>query len=296
MSKEQFEKISLKKFKINEMMPNATILIYGRRRTGKSFLTRDIFFHHRNIPYGLIFSGTEDANPFYSNFIPDSFIHSKYDSSLVETVLEKQGRKIREARKTYDGKNTNGCLPKNRFFLVLDDMLQDSNQWKRENTIKSIFYNGRHYNIFFILAMQYPYGIGPDLRSNIDYVFIFNEPSYKNRKKLFDDYGACCINNFDNFCMVLDSTTQDHGCLVLKLSGTSPNLRDQIFWYKAEQHDNFKVGHPKIWEYHENNYNKKYIDEKFSEEERIKKKYAKNKLKVIVSKAGDIIDVEQEDE
>ena len=47
-----------------------------------------------------------------------------------------------------------------------------SENWKKEKTIKSIFFNGRHYNILFILTMQYPLGITPELRSNIDYVFI----------------------------------------------------------------------------------------------------------------------------
>lgn len=292
-----FEKLSLKKFKIKSILPNATVLLIGRRRSGKSFLTRDIFYHHRDIPSGLIFSGTEEANPFYGDFIPDCFIHSKYDPELIETVKNKQSKKTREARNTPEGKPTNGCLPKNRFFLVLDDMLQDANEWKRDSTIKSIFYNGRHYNFFFILAMQYPYGITPDLRSNIDYVFVFNEPSVKNRKKIYEDYGGM-IPSFDHFCNILDDCTQNFECLVLKLSGSSPNLRDQVFWYKALPHDEFRVGHPKIWEYHEKNYNKTYEKDRFLEQEnvdKLKKKFAKTrKLKVIVSREnGDIIDYQK---
>ena len=101
--------------------------------------------------------------------------------------------------------------------------------------------------------MQYPQGIPPELRSNIDYVFIFNEPSEANRKKIYDAYGGM-LPDFNYFCNILDACTQNHECVVIKTSGNSNDLRDQIFWYKAEPHKNFRVGHQKFWKYHNNNY------------------------------------------
>ena len=65
-----FEKLELKKFKIKSILPDATILCLGKRRSGKSWLVRDIFYHHRDIPSGLVFSGTEEASPFFGDFIP----------------------------------------------------------------------------------------------------------------------------------------------------------------------------------------------------------------------------------
>lgn len=286
----EFEKISLKKFKVKSMVHNATILLLGRRRSGKSYLVRDIFYHHKDIPLGLVFSGTEEANPFFGGFIPDSFIHSEYDSQLVDGMLVKQSQKVKAARKNGHAK-TDGLTPNNRAFIVLDDMLHDASAWKKEKTIQTIFFNGRHYNLFFILTMQYPLGIPPALRSNIDYVFVFNEPSVKNRKKIYDDY-AGMVSSFDAFCNILDSCTTDHECLVIKTSGNSIDIRDQIFWYKAAVFDNFRVGHPKIWEYHDLHYNAKYDQERDVEQEEIdqlKKKYARTKkLKIIVSRQGNI--------
>ena len=286
----EFEKLELRKFKIKNIMPDATILILGRRRSGKSFLTRDIFFHHRHIPSGVVFSGTEEASPFFGDFIPDSFIHPEYDPALIENIMINQKRKIRDAKMT--GKSDTGKMNSNNLFIVLDDMLHDASNWKKEKTIKSIFFNGRHYNILFILTMQYPLGITPELRSNIDYVFVFNEPSIKNRKKIYDDY-AGMVASFDHFCNILDSCTQNHECLVIKTSSNSTNLKDQIFWYKAEPHDNFRVGHPILWRYHKTHYNQHYEEENdqdVQEIERLKRKFAKTrKLKVIVSRQGDIV-------
>jgi hypothetical protein len=264
--------------------------------THNSFLTRDIFYHHKNIPSGVVFSGTEEASPFFSNFIPDSFIHSEYDPQLMESIMNHQKKKIRESKA--DGLSETGKHPSNNLFIVLDDMLHDAQNWKKEKTIKSIFFNGRHYNFLFILTMQYPLGITPELRSNIDYVFVFNEPSIKNRRKIYDDY-ASCIPSFEHFCNILDACTQNHECLVLKTSATSNDLRDQVFWYKADAHHNFRVGHPKLWKYHSSNYNKNYEDVEHKDQEeldKLKKKFAKTrKLKVIVSRQGDIVGYKQDD-
>jgi hypothetical protein len=251
--KNDFGNVELKKFNIKNILPNATILLYGKRRTGKSFLARDIFYHHRDIPKGLIFSGTEDASPFFGDFYPDCFIHSEYDPEIVKTALSCQGRKVRECRN--QGLGVKGCLPTNRFFIVLDDMLADAKSWNKELTIQQIFLNGRHFNIFFILTMQYPFGIPPMLRSNIDYIFIFNEPSIQNRKKIYQDYCGM-ISSFALFENILDACTENYECLVIKAAGgTGTDLKDQIFWYKAKEHDDFKVGHPKLWKFHASKYN-----------------------------------------
>jgi len=293
----EFEKLKLNKFKLKDILPNATMLLLGRRRTGKSFLARDIFFNHKEIPSGLVFSGTENANPFFGDFIPDSFIHSIYDSELVQSVLKSQAKKVRKARDALQ--DPNGLLAKNRFFMVLDDMLADANSWKKDKTIKEIFMNGRHFNIFFLLTLQYATGIPPELRNNIDYVFIFNEPSIKNRKKIYEDY-AGMIPSFDAFNNILDSCTQNYECLVIKTAaGTSSDIKDLVFWYKAEYHENFKVGHPSIWKYHNERYNDKYNSERDKDQENLDKlriKYGNSrKLKVIVSKEdGEIIDYIEE--
>jgi len=108
MIERDFEKLSLRKFKMKNILPDATILILGRRRSGKSFLTRDIFYHHKNIPSGVVFSGTEEASPFFGNFIPDSFIHSEYDPELMESIMNHQKKKIREAKA--DGLSESGNM------------------------------------------------------------------------------------------------------------------------------------------------------------------------------------------
>ena len=121
----------------------------------------------------------------------------------------------------------------------------------------------------------------------------------KNRKKIYEDYVGM-ISSFDAFCNILDSCTQNHECLAVKLSGSSNDMRDQVFWYKAEMHVPFKVGHKKIWDFHSSFYNKTYETDRNEEQEEVdrllKKFHNTKKLKIFVSKtSGDILDAEEYD-
>jgi hypothetical protein len=71
-----------------------------------------------------------------------------------------------------------------------------------------------------------------------------------------------------------------------------------LFWYKAEPHKNFRVGHPKFWKYHAQNYNEHYESDNEEQDEKLydfKQKLGKQrKLKVFVNQEGKILDHDTE--
>ena len=134
-----------------------------------------------------------------------------------------------------------------RAFLILDDCLYD-NTWQKDKNIRHCFMNGRHYKLMFILTMQFALGIPPNLRTNIDFVFILRENYITNRKKLYEHY-AGMFPSFEIFCQVMDQCTENYECLVIHNNAKSNKLTDQVFWYKAEPHDEVKLGSREYWEY-----------------------------------------------
>ena len=147
-------------------------------------------------------------------------------------------------------------------FLILDDCLYDSS-WTKDCNVRSIFMNGRHYKMMFIITMQYALGIPPNLRTNIDYVFILRENYVSNRKRLYEHY-AGMFPSFEIFCQVMDQCTENFECLVVHNNAKSNRLEDQVFWYKAEAHDDFRIGAAEFWQHHSNNYdNNEDEDEDF---------------------------------
>ena len=93
--------------------------------------------------------------------------------------------------------------------------------------------NGRHVNFTLIITMQYCMGIPPNLRTNVDYVFICREPKVCNQKRLYEHY-AGMFPTFQMFREVLNQCTANYGCLVIDNNAQSSKLEDQAFWYRAQ--------------------------------------------------------------
>ena len=143
--------LELKKFDIRSIKPDKVCVFIGKRDTGKSFLVKDLLYHMRHIPLGTVISGTEGANKFYGHMIPSLFIHEEYTPALVSNAMKRQKKVVKQLM--YE-KSENGSSKINpNAFLILDDCLYD-NSWVRDVNIRSLFMNGRHYFMLFIITMQ----------------------------------------------------------------------------------------------------------------------------------------------
>jgi hypothetical protein len=246
--------LELKKFDMRSITfrPDETkgpvIVMIGRRDTGKSFLVKDLLYHHQDIPIGTVISGTEAGNGFYSTIVPKLFIHEEYNSVLIENILRRQKQVLKQMNRDIELYKRSTIDP--RTFVILDDCLYDQT-WTRDKLMRMLFMNGRHWKVMLIITMQYPLGIPPNLRTNIDYVFILREPYLTNRKRIFENY--CSIfPTFEAFNSVMDQTTENYECLVVNNNSKSNKISDQIFWYKAENRPDFKLGSKEFWEISKN--------------------------------------------
>jgi hypothetical protein len=242
--------LDLKKFSMKNISFSPTenngpvIVLIGRRDTGKSFLVRDLLYYQQSIPIGTVISGTEEGNGFYSSHVPKLFIHNEYNSGIIENVLKRQKQVIKEVKTEIETRRRSTIDP--RTFLILDDCMYDAS-WTRDKMMRLLFMNGRHWKIMLVITMQYPLGIPPNLRTNIDYVFILREPYINNRKRIYENY-AGMFPTFESFCQVMDQCTENYECLVINNNAKSNKLQDQIFWYKADAHGSFKLGSKEFWE------------------------------------------------
>ncbi len=130
-----------------------------------------------------------------------------------------------------------------RTFVVLDDCLHDDT-WIRDKLMRFIFLNGRHWKVMLLISLQEPLSIPPLIRTNIDYIFIFKNNI--NKHILYENY-ASIFPSYESFCAVMDQMANDE-CLVIHCSCASQNWRDQVYWYKATDHTNFRLCKPEYWE------------------------------------------------
>lgn len=256
--------LELKKFDMKSISFKATeskgpvIVLIGKRDTGKSFLVRDLLYYHQDIPIGTVISGTEEGNGFYGKMVPRLFIHNEYNTAIIENILKRQRNVLKQIKKEMESYKRTTIDP--RAFVILDDCLYD-NTWARDKMMRLLFMNGRHWKIMLVITMQYPLGIPPTLRTNIDYVFILRENYIANRRRIYDNY-AGMFPTFESFCQVMDQCTENYECLVINNNVKSNRLQDQVFWYKADNHNDFRLGSKEFWDLSKN-YNSDEEEEKY---------------------------------
>ena len=242
--------LELKKFDMSQISFKAdenkgpVVVLIGRRDTGKSFLVRDLLYYHQDIPIGTVISGTEAGNGFYGEHVPKLFIHDEYNTAIIENILKRQKAVLKQVKREIQQYRRSTIDP--RTFVILDDCLYDAT-WTKDKMMRLLFMNGRHWKIMMVITMQYPLGIPPNLRTNIDYVFILREPYITNRKRIWENY-AGMFPTMESFCQVMDQCTENYECLVINNNAKSNKLQDQIFWYKAEPHNAFKLGSKEFWD------------------------------------------------
>ncbi|AAR26836.1 FirrV-1-A12 [Feldmannia irregularis virus a] len=221
-------------------------VVIGKKHTGKSTLIKDILYnvHKQKVPRICVFSGTEESNGFYREFIPDLFI---FDDSMVE---EKLTQIVESQKKIGMQKQLGECGDDvdSRIVVVLDDVGYKKNTLKCE-ILRQIFMNGRHHQISLIVACQYCMDLAIDLRTNADYVFVLKQNNMNSIKNLHETYFGSFEKKKD-FQTVLEACTADYQCLVLDNTKPSTNTTDVCFWYKAKYGKEYKFGCPLLWEYH----------------------------------------------
>ena len=175
--------------------------------------------------------------------VPSLFVHDRFDTKVVDNLVRRQ-RSVLDA--IYQEKKTYGsCNIDPRAFIVLDDCMYDT-KWTKDEAMRYLFMNGRHIKAMLMITMQYPLGVPPTMRTNIDYVFIMRENLLSNRRRIFDSY-AGMFNSFELFCTVLDQCTNNYECLVINNATQSNKLEDQVFWYKASEKPPFKLCDDRYW-------------------------------------------------
>jgi len=247
--------LPIREFRLDWMLKNPSICMIAKRGSGKSWVCRSILKHFRHIPGGAIIAPTDYMNSFYGDFIPNTYIHYEYKSDFIQTVLRRQKLMIKkQSEKAKLGKKVDPSI-----FLVMDDCLSSKGAWMKDEQIMRLFFDGRHYKIMYVLTMQFPLGIKPELRTNFDYIFLLADHFYSNQKRLYDHY-AGMFPTFDAFRQVFRQITADFGSMVIVNRGSTDNPLDQVFWYKADNEEIDSIGCKQYNWFHKVNFNEHWRD------------------------------------
>lgn len=248
-------RLRVRKFDPSTLKEHRIIIVVGKRGTGKSVLQRDLMYHlSKKLDFGLAMTPTEESADTFRQHIPDSWIYNGFSTTKLDTMLTMQRDMVKKKKAK-------------SLFLLLDDCMYDKKTLKGVG-IRDLFMNGRHLNITLCNAVQYVMDMGPDLRTQVDYVFALRENIISNKNKLWK-YFFGMFEKYDDFAKVMDKCTENHSCIVMDNTTGSCNVEECIFWYKANINiEDFKIGSPDFWKL-SNSYMKTDEDKQRDEEDEL---------------------------
>ena len=222
---------SIQEFDLDSIKPHSCILNLGKRRSGKSYLSRDLIYNHflkfKKYKFYILISPTAFLNDDYS-FIPDEYKFENFSEKLLTSLFNRQTQLIKKY-----GKKANIDT-----LLILDDCIDLSNK-RQSNLLSYVFVRGRHLKISCLANFQYLKSVElkPSTRQQLDYIFIFGQSNKETIKLISDEWVS-------GEGVELISTIPDRETHKIMVIDNTINS-DNIYWYRAEEiPKNFKIKKP----------------------------------------------------
>lgn len=253
--------LALDEFKLDTLLKNdrgefinPRIVMIAKSGSGKSWVVRNILYYLRDIPCGTVIAPTDKMTKFYDAFVPSCFVHHKYREQIIPRVLQRQ----RSMLKQNEERVARGKRPVDpRAFLVMDDCMAEKHLWIKDPNVLEIMNQGRHFQLTYVLTMQYCLGIQPELRTQFDFIFLLGEDNFASRRKLFEHW-AGVFPKYEIFEQVFNQVTDNYGCMVINNRIKTIDLRKKVFWYRAKEVPDFSIGSSHFTRFNEDNFDKDY--------------------------------------
>jgi hypothetical protein len=231
----------LQEFDPSQMKLDATIVAVGKRRTGKTWVFRNIMYQFKDkFSAGLVISQTDELNKFWRDYVPKKYIFNRYDPEILQAVFRRQKKILNDVNKTEAEKDKEAP-----FFILLDDVISD-NRLKYDEALMELFVAGRHYRLFVLITTQYAKAITPTLRGNTDYCFMMKCLQQRQLEALWEDFGSFLTK--DAFAQIINAYTEDNEVLIVNTCpDTEVDPLSMLGWWKAEDPGPFHMGTDEFW-------------------------------------------------
>ena len=218
--------VSLTQFDIKTIPKGSVCLILGCRKTGKTTLVKDILYHNQDHDVNIVITNDEIQSEPYGTIIPPIHTYTSLNDELIENIVKRQKELVKMNKPTYRAP-----------FLILDNCFVEDKSINSKN-MEYLFQNTKNQEMIVVITMQYLMKLNKS--ELVDYVFILNETSDDNLKRIFDTFGSL-FSTFEEFCETVKSYTNDYSCVVID------RRNGGVFFYKGEIHEPFKVGAQEFW-------------------------------------------------
>jgi len=203
----------------------ASIVLAGKRRSGKGVLTRDLVknvISRKKIRNAYLFSPTSNIAQNPMNFVPEDNRYLELDLEVIDQIMKKQEALIKD-----DPKGNHAIL------IIIDDIVGSINN-KQKNVLNQLFILGRHLQIYLLYCVQSVKNeFTPTQRQNTDLIFIFNQSNFYNKEQLSLEYLSLNMDKKTGIKLI-DTFAVGHQALVISNTEKDGNIQEYVFKYTAE--------------------------------------------------------------
>ena len=237
------------KLDISKIPGDKIIVFIGKRGQGKTTVMKYLLMHmKKKLHSGIVFSPTERANGSWGEHVPELYIYEKYNPDVLQAFIKRQERicdenviRFQKEKKRNPTTQERVTLRAQPAFVVLEDCFFDKNKLNKDEALRYLFMNGRHYNIFVLITLQYLLDLDTRMRGQIDYIFFSKENNPNVKKKIYHHYFGF-YPSYAVFDKAFTRFTQNRGCAVLNTTEISNDINRNVYWIKAEYGTRFKLG------------------------------------------------------
>lgn len=245
------------KFKLSKWDPAGgkpwiTLGIFATRGGGKSFGLRDLLYKNRHRYHTvMVICPSEPMNNFYKTIIPDIFIYDELDEDAIDAVVAAFHRQEQLINNPPPWMGDDPNHPEKTLLVIMDDCMPAAKKFKEHPKIKEIYKAGRHSKIALYVVVQYITDLMCDCRPLLDIVIVLQQEGIKMKEKFRELLGGFERNEWNQ---VLDTYTDDFGCLVKDNQIKTTDVRKKYFWYKASPVPEDWKMNPDQWAFHKAHY------------------------------------------
>lgn len=225
--------------------------VIGMPGSGKSSLIKYLMYCKKHIaPVAQIFSGSEENQPFFGDFTPQSFISGDLEASNMNP-LENFEKRQKIARQYLEPEGTSPWC-----FNIVEDGTSDT-KFMKTPVFQRMYKNGRHWRMIHLLSLQFALDLKSNIRGCLDGVFIMFTANPDIRKKIYEKFGNY-IPTYADFCDLMDSLEQYEALYINYKSSENNDLESNVFFIKPDIKrvpKGWKFGCPEYWEFHNERYN-----------------------------------------
>ena len=224
---------NLLQFDLSDVPEHPSIVLAGRRRSGKGVLAKDLCynFFRGKIKNCFLFSPTAEIATNGFDYVPVEFRYNEIDVDVIDRILKRQEYLIRNN-------------PKGKYgtLIIIDDIIS-SNDAKQQKILDKLFICARHYQISLIVCYQYiKKDFSPVQRDNVDIIFCFQQSNFDNKDALNRQYLSVNDNKKDGLDLINKYATGFQTLTILNTIN-SDKYEDFCYYYHADIiKKKFKIG------------------------------------------------------